>query len=212
MERGEPCSNGQSRVKKPPAKLSLIVGMDLHHVQLKLVEQLKDSHGFMAVYACSLSQKLITEGNRMYPYNKETARIALSNTSSFGVATDNTSDLEDDNLSSLPSTALFHSALQENCQTAVRLGLKSPALKFCQHSLFKDSQGNSYSNFSFNFYSNFSFNFYSTFSFNFHSNLSFNYNDGGNDSSSSVRFSGNFSSVRFSGNDGDYIDRIPAPG
>ena len=47
----------------------------------------------------------------MYPYNEETVRIALSNTSSFIVATENTSDLEEDNLSSLPSTALSHSAL-----------------------------------------------------------------------------------------------------
>ena len=84
----------------------------------------------IAVYACSLSQKLITVGNRMYPYNEETARIALSNTSSFGVATDNSFDLEEDNLSVMPSTSLFHSALQGNCQTAIRLGLKGPALQF----------------------------------------------------------------------------------
>ena len=51
------------------------------------------------------------------------------------------------------------------------------------HEIFEDSQGNSHS-------------------------VS---NGGGNDSFSSVRFSGAFSSVRFSGNDGAYIDRIPAP-
>ena len=56
--------------------MSLIIGMDLPHVQPKLVEQFNDSHGFMAVYACSLSQKLITVGNRTYPYTEETARIA----------------------------------------------------------------------------------------------------------------------------------------
>ena len=98
LERAEPCSNGQSCLKKPLDKLSLILGMDLHHVQPKLVEQFYESHGFMAVHACSLSQKPLTAGNRMYPYNEETARIALSNTNSFGVATDNTSDLEEDNL------------------------------------------------------------------------------------------------------------------
>ena len=66
----------------------------------------------------------------MFPYTEDTARSALSNTNSFGGATDNASDLEEDNLSSLPTTALFHSALQENCPTAVRLGPKSPALQF----------------------------------------------------------------------------------
>ena len=136
LERAEPCSNGQSCLKKPPAKLSLILGMDLHHVQPKLMEQFYDNPGFMAVNACSLSQKLITAGNRRYPYNEETARIALSNTSSFGVATDNTSDLEEDNLSPLPSTALFNSALQENCKTTVRLGLKSPALQLPEDKYF----------------------------------------------------------------------------
>ena len=69
----------------------------------------------------------------MYPYTEETARIALS-TSSFGVATDNTSDLEEDNLSDLPSTSLFHSALQGTCQNAVRIGPKSPVLQFQEDS------------------------------------------------------------------------------
>ena len=105
LKPAEPCSNGQSCLRNPPAKLSLILRMDLHHVQPKLIEQFSDIHGFMAVYACSLSQKLITAGNRMYLYNEETARIALS-TNSFGGATDNISDLEGDNLFELPSTSL----------------------------------------------------------------------------------------------------------
>ena len=130
MERAERCSHGQSCLKKPPAKLSLILGMDLHHIAPKLVEQFSDKYGFMSVYACSLSQKLIMAGNRMFPYTEDTARSALSNTNSFGGATDSASDLEEDNLSSLPTTALLHSALQENCPTAVRLGQKSPALQF----------------------------------------------------------------------------------
>ena len=32
LEKATPCSNGQSCLKKPPAKLSLILGQDLHHV------------------------------------------------------------------------------------------------------------------------------------------------------------------------------------
>ena len=70
LERAEPCSNGQSCLKKTPAKLSLILGMDLHHVAPKLVEQFSDKYGFMSVYTCSLSQKLITAGNRMFPYTE----------------------------------------------------------------------------------------------------------------------------------------------
>ena len=34
----EPCSNGQHCLMRPKAKLSIILGMDLHHVQPKLVE------------------------------------------------------------------------------------------------------------------------------------------------------------------------------
>ena len=80
--------------------------------------------------------------------------------------------------------------LPAHCST-----LQHTAAYCWQHSLFKDSQGNSYSIISFNFHSIFSFNFYSIFSFNFHSILSFNYNNGGNDSSSLVRFGGDFSSI-----------------
>ena len=63
----EPCANKQSCIKKSPAKLSLILGQDLHHVAPQLVEQFRDEHGSMGVYTCSLSQKLIMAGNRMYP-------------------------------------------------------------------------------------------------------------------------------------------------
>jgi hypothetical protein len=134
LEPAEPCSNGQSCLRKPPAKLSLILETDLHFVQPKLIEQFSDIHGFMAVYACSLSQKLITAGNRMYPYTEETARIALS-TNSFGGATDIISHLEEDNLSKLPSTSLFHSALQGTCPTAVRIMAKGQVLQFPEDSM-----------------------------------------------------------------------------
>ena len=95
LERAEPCTNGQRCLMKPPAKLSLILGMDLHHVQPKLVEQFNDKHGFMGLYACSLSNTLITCGNRVFPYSPEEARRTLAqHTNSFGVTTENVSDLE----------------------------------------------------------------------------------------------------------------------
>ena len=74
LERATPCSNGQSCLKKPSAKLSLILGQDLHHVAHQLVS---DKYGSMSIYTCSLSKKLIRAGNRMYPYTEKTARIAL---------------------------------------------------------------------------------------------------------------------------------------
>ena len=116
---------------KPPAKLSLILGMDAHYVQPKLVEQFSDKHGFLGLYACSLSNTLITCENRIVPNSPEEETRALAqHTNSFGVTTEDASDLEEDNLSSLPSTTLFHSALQEDCQTAVRLEPRSPTLQF----------------------------------------------------------------------------------
>ena len=130
LERAEPCFNGQSCLKKTPAKLSLILGQDLHHVAPQLVEKFSDKYGSMSIYTCSLSQKLITAGNRMYPYTEKTARTALSDTNSFGGATDDTSDPNEDNLSYLPTTALLHSALQEAYPIAVRLGQNSPTLQF----------------------------------------------------------------------------------
>ena len=54
----------------------------------------------------------------------------ISDTNSFGGATDDASELAEDNLSYLPTTALLHSALQETYPTAVRLGQKSPTLQF----------------------------------------------------------------------------------
>jgi hypothetical protein len=130
LEEAEPCAHGQSCLKKPPAKLSLILGQDLHHVAPRLVEQFSDKHGCMSVYACSLSQKLITAGNRMFPYTEETARSALVDTYGFSGTTDDFPDLVEDNLSSLPTTALLHSALQDTFPTAVRLGETSPTLQF----------------------------------------------------------------------------------
>ena len=66
----------------------------------------------------------------MFPYTEETARSALSDTYSFGGATDDVSDPMEDNLSYLPTTALLHSALQEDYPIAVRLGRKGPTLQF----------------------------------------------------------------------------------
>ena len=85
----EPCSNGQPCLMRPQAKLSIILGIDLHHVQPKLVEKFVDKHGFPGLYACSLSNTLITCGNRVYPYAPAKARSALAqHTNSFGVTTE----------------------------------------------------------------------------------------------------------------------------
>ena len=93
--------------------------MDVHHVQPKLVEKFSDKHGFLGLYACFLTNTLITCGNRIFPYSPEEARgLLVQHTNIFGLTTEDASDLEEDNLSSLPSTALFHSALQEDCQMA----------------------------------------------------------------------------------------------
>ena len=126
----EPCANKQSCIKKSPAKLSLILGQDLHHVAPQLVEQFRDEHGSMGVYTCSLSQKLIVAGNRMYPYTEQSARSLLSNTNSFGVATGESPASTEDDFSSLPTTALLHSALQTQFPAAVRLDKKSASLQF----------------------------------------------------------------------------------
>ena len=69
LDRAEPCANGQRCLMKPPAKLSLILGMDLHQVQPKLVEQFSDKLGFKGLYACFFSNTLITCGNRIFPYS-----------------------------------------------------------------------------------------------------------------------------------------------
>ena len=52
LDRAAPCPNGQRCLMKPPAKLSLILGMDLHHMQPKLVEQFNNNHSFLGLYAC----------------------------------------------------------------------------------------------------------------------------------------------------------------
>ena len=126
----EPCANKQSCIKKSPAKLSLILGQDLHHVAPQLVERFCDEHGSMSVYTCSLSQQLITAGNRMYPFTEQTARSALSDTNSFGGATEDTHESGDDDLSSLPTTGLLHSALQTEYPVARRIDQKGASLQF----------------------------------------------------------------------------------
>ena len=61
----------------------------------KLLDKFSDRPGFLGLYACSLSNTLITCGNRVYPYTSEEARSALAqHTNSFGVATEEAADLE----------------------------------------------------------------------------------------------------------------------
>ena len=96
---------------QPKARLSVILGMDIHHVRPKLIEEFSDQHGFVSLFACSLSSKLILCGNRVYPYTPAQARSALAqHTNSFGVITEETAELEEEDDLSLPSTSLFHGA------------------------------------------------------------------------------------------------------
>ena len=60
------------------ARLSIILGMDVMHWALILVEQFKDKHGFLALYACKLSNSIIPMGNRQFPYTPDEAQSALS--------------------------------------------------------------------------------------------------------------------------------------
>ena len=86
--------------------------MDLHHVQPKLVEEFKDQHGFLGLYACSLSYTLNSCENRVYPYTPAKARSVLAqHTNSFGVTTEEANELEEEDFPSLPFTSLFHGAL-----------------------------------------------------------------------------------------------------
>ena len=119
----EPCSNGQHCIMQPKARLSLILGMDVHNVRLKLIDEFSDSHG----------SKLILCGNRVYPYTPAQARSALAqHTDSFGVITEETGEQEEDEDLTLPSTSLFHGALQESCPIATWVGPKEPTLKFLE--------------------------------------------------------------------------------
>ena len=85
--------------------------MDVFNVRPKLIDEFSDMHGCMSLYACPLSSKLILCGNRIYPYTPAQAREALAqHTNSFGVITEEAKEEED---LTLPSTSLFHGALEE---------------------------------------------------------------------------------------------------
>ena len=58
LEGAEPCANEQRCLMKPPAKWSLILGMDVHHVQPKLVDKFSDKHGFLCFFMHFLCQIL----------------------------------------------------------------------------------------------------------------------------------------------------------
>ena len=90
--------------------------MDIFHIQPKRVKEFRDDHGFLALYACQLSNTLIFCGNRVFPYTPAEARSALAqHTNSFGVTLEEADDLEEDDF---PITSLFHGALQEDCPIA----------------------------------------------------------------------------------------------
>ena len=48
-----------------------------------LIDQYQDNHGFLALYACKLSNMVIVQGNRHFPYTPEEAQDALAATSSI---------------------------------------------------------------------------------------------------------------------------------
>ena len=112
-----------------PARLSIILGMDVMHLGPTLVDKFQDRHGFLALYACKLSNSLIPMGNCQFPYSAAEAQSALSNdTSNLGVST---SSLEEDEVSndSLPLTSSFH-GVTSDYSVAIRLSPKRPTLQF----------------------------------------------------------------------------------
>ena len=86
----ESCSNGQHCLMQPKARLSVILGMDIHHVRPKQIDEFSDKHGSMSLFACPLSSKLILCGKRVYPYTP------AQHTNSFGVITGETAKLEEE--------------------------------------------------------------------------------------------------------------------
>ena len=103
--------------------------MDLWHWGPTHVDQFQDQHGFIAIYACKLSNSLISMGNRQFPFSPIEVQSALYNdTSNFGAAT---SPLEEDEFSNenLPLTSSFH-GVTGNYPLATRLGSKRPTLQF----------------------------------------------------------------------------------
>ena len=63
----EPCPGGQHKHLKPQAQLSIILGVDVMHIAPKLVKSFEDKHGYLALYACGLSDSLVVMGIRKYP-------------------------------------------------------------------------------------------------------------------------------------------------
>ena len=112
-----------------PSRLSIIFGMDIWHWGPTLVDQFREWHGFLAIYACKLSNSHISMGNCQFPFLLTEAQIALSNdTSNFGVSTSPLEELEvsDDNLH---LTSIFH-GVTSNYPVATRLSPKRPTLQF----------------------------------------------------------------------------------
>ena len=114
---------------RPQARLSIILGMDVMHWAPRLVDQFKDKHGFLALYACKLSKSLIPMGNRQFPYMPAEAQSALSqDTSNFSVSTTCMEEEEGD-FEDLPHSTIFH-GVTNDYPLATRVGPKCPLLQF----------------------------------------------------------------------------------
>ena len=98
--RGQHCHRPQA---KP---LAVILGMDCMHWAPVLIDQYQDNHGFLALYACKLSNMAIMQGNRQFPYTPEEAQNALAATSSI-----EDQEVGDDDL---PLTTIFHGATSDD--------------------------------------------------------------------------------------------------
>ena len=67
----------------------------------------------------------------LYPYTPAEARSALAqHTNSFGVTTELAAEREEEDFPFLPSTSLFHGALQEDCPIATWLGTTNQPCSF----------------------------------------------------------------------------------
>ena len=92
---------------QPSALLSIILGGDLGHIFPKIVESYEDTYGYLALYNCQLSGRLIAMGNRTYPYSAKEAKEVLDGNFSATV------DFPEEKDYDLPSVTFYHSATGE---------------------------------------------------------------------------------------------------
>ena len=69
---------------RTPRQLQVVIGMDLAHLGPHVISSYRDEHGFVQVYSCPFSGRLVAAGNRQFPLSRSDVKQIMTKLSTSG--------------------------------------------------------------------------------------------------------------------------------